>query len=518
MPKKLLYLLLISTAVRCLLAYWLEFGNDEVYYWTYARHLQWNYFDHPPMVALLVRLGTLGMHLRGELFVRAGAIACAGLNTWLVFLIGKRLRDERAGWFAALLYNSSFYCSIIAGTFILPDSAQVLWWVLAIYLMTLVTDEKQVAPRKGLLLLLTGTAIGLCIMSKVHGVFLWLGFGLYILLYDRKLLKEPALYAAAAITALIVSPILFWNMQNHFITYSFHNSRVGFLDKKLDWDAFLQQFLGSILYNNPVNVILYALGIWGILRTPDLVQPSFRRLYLLLGLPLILVLLVMSLFNDTLPHWSGPAYISLMLLAAVYYSWRLDSRRLLPGPILAPLLLLGFAATLGVAVIRWLPLQLGKTDQRVLGDGDVTLDMSGWHALQPAFDSVYRRDLRDGRISQDPRILSDKWFPAANLDYYVATPTGLSLFAAGRLVDIHHYAWLNRELPPMQAGSDAYFIYPSNYFGPPKKPLLDYFERMDTAALVPQYRAGVHVRNFVILRLIHYKGGIPADGILEPMP
>ena len=34
---------------------------DEAYYWLYAQHLQWGYFDHPPLVALSIRLGeTLG--------------------------------------------------------------------------------------------------------------------------------------------------------------------------------------------------------------------------------------------------------------------------------------------------------------------------------------------------------------------------------------------------------------------------------------------------------------------------
>ena len=32
---------------------------DEAYYWTWAKHLAGGYYDHPPMVALVIRLGTL---------------------------------------------------------------------------------------------------------------------------------------------------------------------------------------------------------------------------------------------------------------------------------------------------------------------------------------------------------------------------------------------------------------------------------------------------------------------------
>lgn len=34
-----------------------ELANDEAYYQMFAEHLAWGYFDHPPITALLVRLG-----------------------------------------------------------------------------------------------------------------------------------------------------------------------------------------------------------------------------------------------------------------------------------------------------------------------------------------------------------------------------------------------------------------------------------------------------------------------------
>src|SRR5258706_12667650 len=102
--KKILLLILLSTLVRCTIAGFLEFGNDEVYYWTYAQHLAWNYFDHPPMVALLIRFTTINLHFQYEFFVRLGPILCAAFNTWLIFLIGSKIKDEQTGWYASLLY------------------------------------------------------------------------------------------------------------------------------------------------------------------------------------------------------------------------------------------------------------------------------------------------------------------------------------------------------------------------------------------------------------------------------
>src|ERR1700752_3112574 len=32
-------------------------SGDEAYYWRYSKQLAWGYFDHPPVVAVLVRMG-----------------------------------------------------------------------------------------------------------------------------------------------------------------------------------------------------------------------------------------------------------------------------------------------------------------------------------------------------------------------------------------------------------------------------------------------------------------------------
>ena len=52
--RMLFWLLAVSAIVRGILAAWLEFGNDEVYYWTYALYPDWSHFDHPPTLILYI--------------------------------------------------------------------------------------------------------------------------------------------------------------------------------------------------------------------------------------------------------------------------------------------------------------------------------------------------------------------------------------------------------------------------------------------------------------------------------
>ncbi len=45
-----------------------ELQDDEAYYWVYSHFLDWGYFDHPPMTALLIKMGYAIFH--NELGVR----------------------------------------------------------------------------------------------------------------------------------------------------------------------------------------------------------------------------------------------------------------------------------------------------------------------------------------------------------------------------------------------------------------------------------------------------------------
>jgi hypothetical protein len=502
--KKTGLLIIISTLLRVVVATSLELGNDEVYYQAYALHLQWNYFDHPPLVALLIRFSTFNLFFHHEFFIRLGPIICSTIGTWLIFKTGSLLQSPRTGWIAAFLFNTSFYTSIIAGTFILPDSPHVLCWLWTIYLMIRILQVSQTKKPDTLLFVLLGISTGLCIMSKVQGVFLWFGFGGYILFHRRELLKSPMLWISGALCLAIIFPIYWWNYENHFITYRYQGARVSFWGKP-DMDHLLQQVLGSAFYNNPVNVALYIATLLALIGKKFKKPPDFFPLLLWLSLPLIGILLWTSLFNETLPHWSGPAYLSLMLLAAS----RLDEPSISFYParwLKSAAWVYGAVLVLGLLAIRYLPFRIGSSVDQNLGTGDPTLDMTGWSAFAPSFEAIYRADVESGKMKPESFILSDYWFPAGHLDYYDSRPNHHSLLVMGPLNNIHHFAWLNQRRPRFTRGSDAYFIYPSNYYGPPDPALRKNFDLVEDSLLIPAFRSGIRVRNFVVYRMHHFRG------------
>src|SRR4051794_35127895 len=90
----LFYFILAWLAINIFQAIFTGIDGDEAYYWIYSQHLQWGYFDHPPMVALSIRLGESFGH--GYFFTRLGAILFSAATVYFGFkALPDRLQNER---------------------------------------------------------------------------------------------------------------------------------------------------------------------------------------------------------------------------------------------------------------------------------------------------------------------------------------------------------------------------------------------------------------------------------------
>src|SRR5579863_5762478 len=66
-------------------AYFAQLLPDEAYYWLYSQNLAWGYFDHPPAIAVLIKVGTL--LFKNEWGVRFGAVVLSTATLWLIYKI-----------------------------------------------------------------------------------------------------------------------------------------------------------------------------------------------------------------------------------------------------------------------------------------------------------------------------------------------------------------------------------------------------------------------------------------------
>jgi len=482
----------------------LELGNDEVYYRLFAEPLQWNYFDHPPMVGWLIRISTFNLFFDNTFTVRLGAIICSAVTTWLMYKCGERLVNGYTGFLAALLYTSCIYGSVIAGTFILPDSPQMVFWVGSLYLLIKITETKYLTKKASKDILWFGLLTGFGMLCKIHTVFLWLGFALYLLFYCRQWLKHWSIYAAASVTILFFTPVLLWNVQHDFITFFYHGKRVDVSNQTIHTDSFFSFAGGLVFYCNPVVFFLIVRAVW---HRDLFVKRTNKRILLLTSLPLMAVAAFIALFKQVLPHWAGPAFCSLILLTASYYSrihWSSRSKKLVPPGFLFAGVIFIFVTAAALAMVLLFQGTMGSRDEIRKGEGDITLDVYGWRDFSKNFDSIYH-STHTSTLNHPTLILADKWFPAAHIEYYVARPLGIQTMAAGPIEDIHQYHWLNKECGLPADSVDIYVISPSNYLVQNEKiPVVKDAIPARTDTLI-QYRNNEVARKFYVY---YYRKGM----------
>ncbi|MCX7116793.1 MAG: glycosyltransferase family 39 protein [Legionellales bacterium] len=190
---------------------------EEAYYWNYAQHLDFGYLDHPPMVALLIKLTTyLGTN---ELCVRLSSLFCWLLTAFFSFKLTQRLMPG-AGLYSVFLLSILPYF-FVESLIITPDQPLLACWAASLYVLYRALILKE-APYW----YLAGISLGLGMLSKYSIAILGISTLLYILMTpsSRHWLcrKEP--YLGMLITCLLFSPVIYWNAKHDWISFVFQST------------------------------------------------------------------------------------------------------------------------------------------------------------------------------------------------------------------------------------------------------------------------------------------------------
>lgn len=194
---------------------------DEAYYWAWGFHLDWSYFDHPPIVGLLGFLGELlrsSLPVLGDGAIRIPALLLGHLSllVWLkYFSTFEELKGPTASIWLCLMLAHPFFG---IGSFILnPDVPLLLFWALGMLLFSLCLKEPR--PINYALL---GLILGLGFLSKYHIVLI-----VPVLLFTalsqegRKKVAWKYVPLTIIIGLLTSFPVVWWNLQNDWMSFRF---------------------------------------------------------------------------------------------------------------------------------------------------------------------------------------------------------------------------------------------------------------------------------------------------------
>ena len=294
--KKLKYsLILLWVLVNIFQAYSTELAHDEAYYWVYSEFLDFGYFDHPPMIALLIKAGSI--LFEGELGVR---IIIVFLNLVTLITLHELTNKKNFTLLFAIMCSISVFH--VYGFIAVPDAP-----LLAFSALFFLLYKRYLFKQNAVNIVLLSLVIAMLLYSKYHGILLVF----FTLLSNVSLLKQRGFYLIIILSLLFYSPHIYWQIINDYPSYKYH-----VLNK-------------SQIPYNPLDTIVYLLGqllIYGPIISGLLFYSAFKLKssthfekalkYNLYGI--LLFFLFSTLNSKVEPNWTIIIFIPLVILSHQY--------------------------------------------------------------------------------------------------------------------------------------------------------------------------------------------------------
>jgi len=295
-PRLFLFLLALIFVLNLIQSSFTELIYDEAYYWYYAQNLAWGYFDHPSMVALLIKISSFLFD--GELGVRfMSCVLSAGTYLILWLLVENPKKKEYVMHFFLLVF--SFTLMNAYGFLTLPDTALLFFTALFLWLYKRFLKE----PSTGVTLLL-GLTMAALMYSKYHAVLVIF----FVFLSNVKLITNKKAWLAVGLALVCYIPHFVWLYQNDFVSITFH------LYERPNQAYKFNEFTLGFFLNNIVIIGLLFYWVYSAFfkfKTTD--KFSKALIYLVYG---ILIFFFISSFNRRVQaQWTIAISIPLALIA-----------------------------------------------------------------------------------------------------------------------------------------------------------------------------------------------------------
>ena len=186
--------------------------NDEAYYWMYSKYLAWGYFDHPPMIALMIKLGYLFFH--NELGVRIITVLSQLVALSVIWVLTDK--EKRGNKENILFFFMLVVILPICNVFGFVATADVpLIFFSTIFLLSYKRFLEKDSWQNTFLI---GISMAALMYSKYHSGLLII----LIILSNLRLLKNIRFYLASFLALFLFFPHLFWQYSNGFPSFKYH--------------------------------------------------------------------------------------------------------------------------------------------------------------------------------------------------------------------------------------------------------------------------------------------------------
>ena len=275
--------------------------DDEAYYWLWSTKLDFGYFDHPPMIALWVKMSDFIFN--NEIGARFFTIF---FNT-IAALIYWKLADPKSKK-EQLIFSIIYFSLILVQifSFVSTPDAPLLFFTIA-YLASLKAYLKKDSILNTLLL---GSCFAGLMYSKYHGILV-LAFTLLPIIGFW--IKKPTFYVATFWSLVLYSPHFVWLFQNDFPPVAYH-----FVDRSAEQKFSLLQPLVYIVTAALAGVGLLVFYIAHAIKSVNQ-KNLFQKSVFWLVIGPFLFFLISTIKDTTQAQWLLVSYVGLGLILYWYF-------------------------------------------------------------------------------------------------------------------------------------------------------------------------------------------------------
>jgi hypothetical protein len=294
--KPLSLFLVLWGILNILQAFFTPLSNDEAYYWMYSKYLDWGYFDHPPMIALMIKTGYL--FFQNELGVRLIVVLSQIVTLLIIWSLADEIQKLKKGNILLFIILITILPVFhIFGFIATPDAPLLLFC--AIFLLAykrFLKDEN----RQNVLFL--GLSMAALIYSKYHGALLIL----LVILSNLRLLKSPKFYLASLLALLLFLPHLYWQYSNGFPSVKYHlMERVSAFNP-----GHIPEYLLNLLFIH--NPLILPFCIWLVIKNRS--KNQFEKSLNFIFAGFIIFFFIASFRYHIEPQWTAVISIPMILI------------------------------------------------------------------------------------------------------------------------------------------------------------------------------------------------------------
>ena len=313
MSSYLSIFLLLLIVLRCIFWLFAPPNPDEAYYWLWGQHLDFSYYDHPPLQAWIT--AWFGKSL---LTLRSLNLVTSSIFFYTYYCILQYLYQERASryiwWVILAVMASPLYNMMLSLAW--HDHLAIALSLVGAYLCIRFLDEYLI-NGKGSSWRLYGSAIALSLahITKYNSLFMTLGL-LAAIATDsqlRRLFKDIRLWLCVGISAIAFLPVFYWNYSNNFVSFRFYANR------SVDSGSLIMRLLEPLGFIGISLLMLSPFLAWLLWRGFRKANGLYKRVAFWTFITSTGLLMVVSLFSTALYYWNIHAYLLLFPLLPLAY-------------------------------------------------------------------------------------------------------------------------------------------------------------------------------------------------------